>query len=189
MASKLGEVLEIEATDSYIKRLAGPMITIELRDISKLPGYIRISSMAEGAQTNDMVAQRILYSGLPNQCRKCRRFGHHARICTINRSIPWEGVPPSNGPLSTSGTDGKKSGEGASQPKQDQVGRQPRLQNVRSNQTRTRKNPLHSEARSQLEHPIDSAIANCFDKLHRAEIQPGVQARSKYQGARKLITS
>jgi hypothetical protein len=66
MASKLGEVLEIEATDSYIKRLAGPMITIELRDISKLPGYIRISSMAEGAQTNDMVAQRILYSGLPN---------------------------------------------------------------------------------------------------------------------------
>ncbi len=46
MASKLGEVLEIEATDSYIKRLAGPMITIELRDISKLPSYSRISSMA-----------------------------------------------------------------------------------------------------------------------------------------------
>jgi hypothetical protein len=37
MASKLGEVLEIETVDSYIKRLAKPMITIELRDISKLP--------------------------------------------------------------------------------------------------------------------------------------------------------
>ncbi|CAM6073525.1 unnamed protein product [Sphagnum tenellum] len=37
MASKLGEVLEIKAADSYIKRPAGPMITIELRDISKLP--------------------------------------------------------------------------------------------------------------------------------------------------------
>jgi hypothetical protein len=37
MASKLGEVLEIEAADSYIKRPAGPMITIELRDISRLP--------------------------------------------------------------------------------------------------------------------------------------------------------
>ncbi|CAK9878235.1 unnamed protein product [Sphagnum jensenii] len=121
MASKLGEVLEIEAADFYIKRPAGPMITIELRDISKLPGYIRILSMAEGAETNDTVALRILYSRLPNQCRKCRRFGHHAWICTINRSKPWEGVPPSNAPLSTSGTNGKKSGGGASQPKQDQI--------------------------------------------------------------------
>lgn len=120
MASKLGEVLEIEAADSYIKR---PMITIELRDISKLPGYIRILSMAEGAETNNTVAQRVLYSGLPNHCRKCRRFGHHTRICTINRSKPWEGVPPSNDPLSTSRTDGKKSGGGASHPKQDQVER------------------------------------------------------------------
>jgi hypothetical protein len=38
MVSKIGEVLEIEAVDSYIKRPTGPMITIELRDISKLPG-------------------------------------------------------------------------------------------------------------------------------------------------------
>jgi len=78
MASKIREVLEIEATDSYIKRPAGPMITIELKDISKLPRYIRIPSMVEGAKTNDMIAQRILYSGLSNQCKKCRRFGHHA---------------------------------------------------------------------------------------------------------------
>ncbi len=56
MTNKLEEVLEIEAADSYIKRLAGPMITIELKDISKLPGYIRIPSMAEGAKTNDTVA-------------------------------------------------------------------------------------------------------------------------------------
>jgi len=88
MASKIREVLEIERADSYIKRPAGPMITIELKDISKLLGYIQISSMAEGTETNDMIAQRILYSGLPNQCRKCRRFGHHARSCTTNRSKP-----------------------------------------------------------------------------------------------------
>jgi hypothetical protein len=72
MASKLREVLEIEAADSYIKRPVGPMIMIELRDISKLSGYIRIPSMAEGVETNDTVAQRILYFSLPNQCRKCR---------------------------------------------------------------------------------------------------------------------
>lgn len=66
MASKLGEVLEIEAADSYIKRPAGPMITIELRDISKLPRFLRIPSMAEGSEDIATIAQKILYSGLPN---------------------------------------------------------------------------------------------------------------------------
>ncbi|CAM6027380.1 unnamed protein product [Sphagnum balticum] len=62
------------------------MVTIEVRDIAKLAGYIRIPSMAEGAATTDMIRQSILYSGLPNQCRKCRRFGHQTRTCNITRS-------------------------------------------------------------------------------------------------------
>jgi len=66
MASKLREVLEIEAVDSYIKRPVGLMITIELRDISKLSGCIRILSMAEGSEDTATIAQKILYSGLPN---------------------------------------------------------------------------------------------------------------------------
>jgi hypothetical protein len=56
MASKIGEVFEIEVAYFYIKRPTWPMITIELKDISKLPGYIQILSMAEGAETNDMIA-------------------------------------------------------------------------------------------------------------------------------------
>jgi hypothetical protein len=111
MASKIGEVLDIEAVDSYIKRPAGPMITIKLRDISNLPGYIRIPSMVEGAEPSDIVAQRILYSGLPNQCRKCRRFGHHARACTINRSKLWEGAPVYP-PTNIRGPEGKEPGGG-----------------------------------------------------------------------------
>jgi len=71
MASKLGEVLDIEATDSYIKRPAGQMVTIEVKDITILAGYIRIPSMAEGAAVIDTIKQKILYSGLSNQCRKC----------------------------------------------------------------------------------------------------------------------
>ncbi len=86
MASKLGEVLDIETVDSYMKRLAGPMVTIEVRDIAKLVGYIRIPSMAEGASATDIIRQRILYLGLPNQCRKCRRFGHQARTCNTQKS-------------------------------------------------------------------------------------------------------
>ncbi len=92
MASKLGEVLDIEAADSYIKRPAGPMVTIEVKDIVKLASYIRIPSMAEGAAVTDTIRQKILYFGLPNQCRKCRRFGHQARACNIVRNFAYEGV-------------------------------------------------------------------------------------------------
>lgn len=55
MASKLDEVLDIEAADSYIKRPAGPMVTTEVQDISKLAGFIRIPSMAEGAATTNAI--------------------------------------------------------------------------------------------------------------------------------------
>jgi hypothetical protein len=66
MASKLGEVLDIETPDSYIKRPAGPMVTVKVRDITKLAGYIRIPSMAEGALAMDIVSQKIVYSSFPN---------------------------------------------------------------------------------------------------------------------------
>jgi hypothetical protein len=88
MASKLGEVLDIEAADSCMKRPAGPMVTIEVRDIVKLAGYIRIPSMAEGTSTTDIICQRILYLGFSNQCWKCRKFGHQARTCNINKKKP-----------------------------------------------------------------------------------------------------
>ncbi|CAM6021575.1 unnamed protein product [Sphagnum balticum] len=75
MASSIGQVLDIESPDSYIKRPAEPMVTVEVRDISKLAGIIRIPSMSEGADAGETTAQRILYSGLPNQCRKCDVLG------------------------------------------------------------------------------------------------------------------
>jgi hypothetical protein len=55
MASKLGEVLDIEAEDSYIKRPVGPMVMVEVQDISRLAGFIRISSMLEGAGTANII--------------------------------------------------------------------------------------------------------------------------------------
>jgi hypothetical protein len=98
MASSIGDVLDIESPDSYIKRPAGPMVTVEVKDISKLTGIIRIPSMAEGAGPGDIIAQRILYSGLPNQCRKCRKFGHLAKTCPLNRSPTQDGSIPAKTP-------------------------------------------------------------------------------------------
>ncbi len=56
MASSIWDVLDIESPDSYIKRLAGPMVTVEVKDISKLAGIIRIPSMAKGAGPGDTTA-------------------------------------------------------------------------------------------------------------------------------------
>jgi hypothetical protein len=98
MTSKIGEVLEIELKDSYIKRPTGPMITMETHDISKLARYICIPSMVEGATTKDITLQRILYLSLPNQCRKCHRFGHFTRSCTMTRIPIWNESAPASTP-------------------------------------------------------------------------------------------
>jgi hypothetical protein len=99
MANKLGKVLDIKAADSYIKRPADPMVTVEVHDISRLAGFIRIPSMSEGAGTANTIRQKILYSGLLNQCRKCRKFEHHAKVCNTNLVRPQEGPTHLNPPL------------------------------------------------------------------------------------------
>jgi hypothetical protein len=171
MASKIGEVLEIEAVDSYIKRPVGPMITIELRDISKLPGYIRIPSMAEGAEPSDTVAQIILYSSLPNQCRKCRRFDHHARACTINRSKLWEGAPVYP-PHKHQGTRRKGAkGGGIPQPIQVQASKQLQTQNAR-NQAQIETIQHQKEDNKHPDHPAHPNIASTSTILANAEASP-----------------
>jgi hypothetical protein len=94
MASKIGEVLEIEPIESYVKRHVRPMIMVEIQDISRLVGHIHIPSIAESATPRDTILQKIMYLGLPNQCRKCRQFGHFTRAYTISKAPIWDGSNP-----------------------------------------------------------------------------------------------
>jgi len=55
MTSKIGEVLEIELVELYVKRFARPMITVEIQDINKLVGHIRIPLMAKNATPKDTI--------------------------------------------------------------------------------------------------------------------------------------
>jgi hypothetical protein len=123
MASSIGDVLDIESPDSYIKRPAGPMVTVEVKDISKLAGIIRIPSMAEGAGPRHTTAQSILYSGLSNQCRKCRKFGHLAKICPLNRSSTQDGSIPTKTPLEWRGKNDQRKNVSAQRWNTDKVKR------------------------------------------------------------------
>jgi len=172
MASKLREVLEIEAADLYIKRPAGPMIMIELRNISRLPGYIRIPSMAEGSEDTATIAQKNLYSGLPNQCKKCRRFGHHARTCNTGRIKPREEAPTLN-PSILRGENRKKSGGAeALHLGNNQADKQLRGQNARNNQEQTGTNHKQPESGKQARHPARPNIRTTSNALPNAEAAP-----------------
>ncbi len=59
-----------------MKRLAGAMITMEIQNINRLVEFIHIPSMVKQTTPKDTTLQKILYFGLPNQCRKCYHFGH-----------------------------------------------------------------------------------------------------------------
>jgi hypothetical protein len=59
MVSKIGEVLEIELMESYVKRPTGPMIMMEIQDINRLAGHIHILSMAESTTPKDTILQKI----------------------------------------------------------------------------------------------------------------------------------
>jgi hypothetical protein len=50
--------------ESYVKRPVRSIIIVEIKDISRLVGHIRILSMVESATPKDIILQKILYSGL-----------------------------------------------------------------------------------------------------------------------------
>lgn len=62
---------------SVVAKAAGlPSVRILVPDLAKLPQEIQLPTLTGG-----WVAQRVEFSGLPNQCFICRQVGHLARAC------------------------------------------------------------------------------------------------------------
>jgi len=85
LAGKIGEVLIVENKDAALKRPGGPLITVKVSDIAKLPGCILLH-LPDGSGTLCPMSQEVSYSGLPDQCNRCRKFGHPASKCPLNKA-------------------------------------------------------------------------------------------------------
>lgn len=79
----------IEKEETACMRPSGPIIRVRVMDLTKLPGIIRIPSIIGGEVS--FKEQLVSYSGLSNQCNRCRKFGHLFADCPLNKKR--NGVP------------------------------------------------------------------------------------------------
>lgn len=77
LASKIGEVILIKESNSSKGKTAGPRIRTLVQDPSSLPSTI--TPIGSDRATKQEI--KVLYSGLQNQCNRCRGFGHYAKDC------------------------------------------------------------------------------------------------------------
>ena len=86
IAGKLGRVLFVEKSDSYAGKTSGLRVKVLVPDYTKIPERIRLKT------TDGFFREhKILITGHPNQCGRCRRFGHSAAHCLGDRKAS---VPP-----------------------------------------------------------------------------------------------
>lgn len=103
----IGEVIKVEDKSTPLKRPAGPIIHIHVSSIDKLPGYLLVPNISNEAGTGQMREQKVFYSGLPDQCNRCRQFGHQSGDCNLSRYKK----PPNKGteqPKNLAGDKGKQ---------------------------------------------------------------------------------
>jgi hypothetical protein len=87
MENNLRKVFKIEPVDSYTKRSIGPMVAIEISDISRLPKYVKISLVDSNNPNKTFIFHKITYLGLPNQWHKCQQIRHIMCTCPNNKTL------------------------------------------------------------------------------------------------------
>ena len=73
----IGQVIAIDNSEAYRTKLFGPRIRLLVHDLDKLPRTVAIPRLdGEG-----VVVHNLEFSGLPNQCGRCRSREHVVRHC------------------------------------------------------------------------------------------------------------
>ena len=77
IGAHIGQVIAIDDSEAYRAKLFGPRIRILVNDINNLPQTVVLPRIdGEGE-----VEYHLEYSGLPNQCGRCRALDHQVRHC------------------------------------------------------------------------------------------------------------
>ena len=77
MGEQLGQVISIDNSAAYKAKLFGPRIRLLVKDLNNLP-QMAVLPRLDGEGT---IEYSLEYSGLPNQCGRCRSHEHQVRFC------------------------------------------------------------------------------------------------------------
>ena len=73
----IGQVIAIDNSEAYRAKLFGPRIRLLVKDLNSLPQTIVLPRL----DSDGVVEYQLEYSGLPNQCGRCRSRDHQVRHC------------------------------------------------------------------------------------------------------------
>jgi hypothetical protein len=77
VGEQIGQVIAIDNSEAYRAKLFGPRIRLLISDLSTIPHTVILPRLdGEG-----VVEYALEYSGLPNQCGRCRSKDHQVRHC------------------------------------------------------------------------------------------------------------
>lgn len=77
IGEQLGQVISINNSDAYRAKLFGPRIRLLVQDINNLPQPIVLPRLDGGGE----IKYQLEFSGLPNQCGRCRSRDHQVKHC------------------------------------------------------------------------------------------------------------
>lgn len=77
IGEQIGQVISIDNSEAYRAKLFGPRIRLLVRDLDTLPHTVILPRL-DGEGT---IEYALEFSGLPNQCGRCRSREHQVRYC------------------------------------------------------------------------------------------------------------
>lgn len=77
IGAQIGQVVAIDNSEAYRAKLFGPRNRILVQDIQTLPLTVDIPRL----DGTGVIEFKLEYSGLPNQCGRCRSHEHHVKHC------------------------------------------------------------------------------------------------------------